>query len=507
MSLNKVNKTTGELTGVAGSPANAAQVAYSNTESGLTAGNVQSAIDEVAFRTVKWSNLPLTWSNVSYDFSYNETPAPNLSTSQIFDVFDDEEVMVDLTERWQEFAGFYISFFRDRYNLIDGSTAPTSRYIRFRIQGPVRIAFNHQSVTSPYEYFEQNVKVYTRSLEQLDIGMHDDLRDMSNFVGSKAAIFGDSIPYGTGDHNPFPYPEIMRRALSLSAMYNYAVPGAGYATEDLSPIHSVIQTNYDTMVANEVKYIFIAAGINDWAQGYELSFFREKVRLAFEKLSHYPISNSKVFIISPIYTIDTGQYTNAHISVGSYSDVLKVESARYGYNFIDGKQLGFPSNSASPYMQVFDADKVHPNQRGHTYLGMKIADIIANVGGAISHILSEGHAVWTGELWDYHPIMKKIYSFTVPANTSGSLTIDASLVNGDYTVLKVYGVQKQGETDTWNQFPMSLGTSNGATIDVKLNETWYTGPTAGLLLDYQNFYNIDWQVYAIVEYAALVKTV
>lgn len=507
MSLSKVNRQTGDLTTVAGTPSDAIQVAYNNATSGLDAVNVQGAIDEIAFRTAKWSNLPITWSNVSYDFDYNETPASNLSTSQIFNVFDDEEVLVDLTERWQEFAGFYVSFFRDRYNLTDGSTAPTSRYIRFRIQGPVRIAFNHQSVTSPYTYFEQNVKVYTRSLGPLDIGMHDDLRNMSNFVGAKAAIFGDSIPYGTGVSNSFPYPEIMRRALSLSNMYNYAVPGAGYATEDLSPIYSVIQANYDTMVANGVKYIFIAAGINDWAQGYDLSLFREKVRSAFDKLSQYPVSEAKIFIISPIYTIDTGQYTNAKVSVGLYSDVLKVESARYGYNFIDGKQLGFPSNSASPYMQVFDADKVHPNQRGHTYLGMKIADIIANVGGAISRILSEDHAVWTGELWDYHPIMKKIYSFTVPANTSSSLTIDASLVNSDYTVLRVYGLQKQGQSDIWNQFPMSLGTSNGTGIDVKLNETWYTGPTAGLLLDYQNFYNIDWQVYAIVEYAALVKNV
>jgi len=506
MSFNKVNKETGGLTQVAGTYVpNAAGITYDNTESGLTTGNVQDAIDEVAFHTAKWSNLPITWSNVTYSLNYEETPNSDFSTSQIFDVFDDEEVMVDLTERWQEFAGFYISFYRDRYNLIDGSTPPTSRYIRFRVQGPVRIAFNHQSVTSSYEYFEQNIKVYTRSLEQLDIGMHNDLKDMSNFLGAKAAIFGDSIPHGTGVNNPFPYPEIMRRALGMSTMYNYAVPGAGYATEDLSPIYNVIQTNYDAMIANEVKYIFIAAGINDWAQGYELSYFREKVRSAFEKLSHYPVSSSKVFIISPIYTINTGQYANAKFSVGLYSDVLKVESARYGYNFIDGKQLGFPSNSASSYMQVFDADKVHPNQRGHTYLGMRIADIVANVGGASSHILSEDHAVWTGELWDYHPIMKKIYSFTVPANTSGSLTIDARLVNSDNTVLRVYGLQKQGQTDTWNQFPMTLGTSNGATVDVKLNETWYSSPTDGLLLDYQNFYNIDWQVYAIVEYATLVK--
>lgn len=78
MSLNKVNKTTGELTGVAGSPANAAQVAYSNTESGLAAGNVQSAIDEVAPRGYKsyqiyqaagsgWKKISGFRTSVAYD--------------------------------------------------------------------------------------------------------------------------------------------------------------------------------------------------------------------------------------------------------------------------------------------------------------------------------------------------------------------------------------------------------------------------------------------------------
>jgi hypothetical protein len=50
MSLSKVNRQTGDLTTVAGTPSDAIQVAYNNTTSGLTAGNVQSAIDEVNAR-------------------------------------------------------------------------------------------------------------------------------------------------------------------------------------------------------------------------------------------------------------------------------------------------------------------------------------------------------------------------------------------------------------------------------------------------------------------------
>ena len=52
MSLNKVNKETGDLTPVAGTYVpNAGGITYDNTESGLTSGNVQNAINEVNNKT------------------------------------------------------------------------------------------------------------------------------------------------------------------------------------------------------------------------------------------------------------------------------------------------------------------------------------------------------------------------------------------------------------------------------------------------------------------------
>ena len=51
MSFSKVDRQTGDLKTIAGTPSDAIQVAYNNTESGLIAGNVQSAIDEVNSKT------------------------------------------------------------------------------------------------------------------------------------------------------------------------------------------------------------------------------------------------------------------------------------------------------------------------------------------------------------------------------------------------------------------------------------------------------------------------
>lgn len=48
--LSSVNKETGDLKTIAGTPSDAIQVAYNNANSGLTSGNVQSAIDEVNAR-------------------------------------------------------------------------------------------------------------------------------------------------------------------------------------------------------------------------------------------------------------------------------------------------------------------------------------------------------------------------------------------------------------------------------------------------------------------------
>ena len=48
MSFSKVDRQTGDLKTIAGTPSDAIQVAYNNATSGLTAGNVQSAIDEVS---------------------------------------------------------------------------------------------------------------------------------------------------------------------------------------------------------------------------------------------------------------------------------------------------------------------------------------------------------------------------------------------------------------------------------------------------------------------------
>ena len=47
MSVNKVN-SDGSLTKIAGGAAEAANIAYDNTDSGLIASNVQDAIDEIA---------------------------------------------------------------------------------------------------------------------------------------------------------------------------------------------------------------------------------------------------------------------------------------------------------------------------------------------------------------------------------------------------------------------------------------------------------------------------
>jgi len=72
MPLSKVNKTTGDLSGVAGSPTSASAVGYDNTQSGLPASNVQQAIDlapRIFYGTqAEWDDLT-TEAKKKYDYA------------------------------------------------------------------------------------------------------------------------------------------------------------------------------------------------------------------------------------------------------------------------------------------------------------------------------------------------------------------------------------------------------------------------------------------------------
>jgi len=90
MPISKVNKTTGDLNEVAGSPTIASAIGYDNTQSGLPASNVQQAIDlapRIFYGSqAAWDELPLA-TKKQYDYA-------------AFDEDDGEEITLFITDSY-----------------------------------------------------------------------------------------------------------------------------------------------------------------------------------------------------------------------------------------------------------------------------------------------------------------------------------------------------------------------------------------------------------------------
>lgn len=65
MSFSKVDRQTGDLKTIAGTPSDAIQVAYNNATSGLAAGNVQSALDEISGNARTFYGTASDWSDLT----------------------------------------------------------------------------------------------------------------------------------------------------------------------------------------------------------------------------------------------------------------------------------------------------------------------------------------------------------------------------------------------------------------------------------------------------------
>lgn len=203
-----------------------------------------------------------------------------------------------------------------------------------------------------------------------------------NFDGKTAAFFGDSITYGVMSPNlgltPNSYGRLFSTAVGLS-FENQAVSGACF-----SPVNSLVKGNdiCDKILSYTTAkdFIFIAGGTNDYSMGNEVGTLGDTTTNTVYGALHVicehlrnNLPNTTVIFITPINQNIPQSRSIAHMNV--YRNAIFEVATSYGFNVVDGSQIGFPTEKGS-FADLMCQDGVHPNQLGHEMYAKSLRGIL-----------------------------------------------------------------------------------------------------------------------------------
>ena len=211
----------------------------------------------------------------------------------------------------------------------------------------------------------------------------------------KAVFFGDSITYGAtsgsgGLHNTEGWPILICNQLGL--IYtprtdinpsNQAVSGSLYTTNPNVSEQTIASRIMATSFPADV--FFIAGGCNDYNCNAEIgdldSTEADKVCGALNNICDYlhaEYPNAEVFFITPINQAvprKNPQYGSGNYTQDEFRDAIFKVVTKWGYNVIDGSQIGFPEENGA-YKDLMLYDGLHPTELGYELYAKTLAGII-----------------------------------------------------------------------------------------------------------------------------------
>lgn len=194
------------------------------------------------------------------------------------------------------------------------------------------------------------------------------------FNGKSLVAFGDSITAGVsspnlGNAGDDKYISKFCSLVGANLTTNYAVSGSCITDAD-----GVTTSIYDRVLAytGNADIIWIAGGTNDWNTGKEIGTYESAdvktlygaLRAICEHLkTNHP--NAVVIFVTPIPYTTTNQYSSV-APLDAYRSAIYEIATLYGYNVVNGKDLGMPFKSGDwGNSMCADSDGCHPTIDGH----------------------------------------------------------------------------------------------------------------------------------------------
>ena len=239
-------------------------------------------------------------------------------------------------------------------------------------------------------------------------------RNTSSFESKKIGVcFGDSITQGNNVYissNITPindYPSVVGKTLDCT-VYNGGLGGSSYSSgrsiDFKNVCDCVVSGNFSTVIDgiseyglnasavlqynaiskldfNDVDFISIAFGTNDWNFGASAEGIKSAMRYCISTLlTAYP--HLKIYVFTPIYRFNlggSGQDSDTYVNTASglkLHDVCDaiIETAKE-FN-VPCKDMYYSCNINKYNKELYMGDDTHPNANGYALMGEKIAKFI-----------------------------------------------------------------------------------------------------------------------------------
>ena len=211
------------------------------------------------------------------------------------------------------------------------------------------------------------------------------LKKPFDFRNKTSVWFGDSITEGVTSPNlevtNENYPTLFASFVGASTVYNRAVSGACIADSDnqYSILNRILNYNYGAK-----DFTFVAGGTNDYTNGKQVGTFGDTTADTFYGALHLVCEhlktndnfvNSTVIFITPINQNKNRDNPNAIASINAYRNAIYEVVTSYGFNVVDGSQIGFPIERGG-FADELCTDGVHPTKKGHEYYARALCGIL-----------------------------------------------------------------------------------------------------------------------------------
>ena len=204
----------------------------------------------------------------------------------------------------------------------------------------------------------------------------DSINKPIDFIGKKLIAFGDSITSGVSSPGLVQLGSTKYISLFCShvgaILTNQAISGSTITDNGSQYAMCKRVVQYAT---SEYDIIYIAGGTNDYNQNMAIGNYDSTdqttlygaLRAICEHLkTNCP--NAVVIFVTPIPYTSVARRTKTEIQkLDTVRSAIYDIATLYGYNVVDGKNLGMPKTSGNwNHAMVYDSDGCHPTELGHS---------------------------------------------------------------------------------------------------------------------------------------------
>ena len=206
------------------------------------------------------------------------------------------------------------------------------------------------------------------------------LKKPFDFSGKSMVAFGDSITAGVSSPDLVVVDSYAKRFATMHGMtYTGRAVSGTFILDEETASNSI----YKRIAGwtGTADFAIIAGGVNDYYYGKTLGTFADTSDVlsfygSLRKICEYLTENHPnmtVIFITPVNC--TREATDATNSLNDYRNAIFEIATAYGFNVVDGSQLGFPAEEGG-FQETMLEDGVHPTAAGHDFYAQNLCGVL-----------------------------------------------------------------------------------------------------------------------------------